>query len=35
LTGEVTKMVKVYKDPIDKADLPALVTYLASLKVLP
>jgi hypothetical protein len=35
LTGEVTKMVKLCKAPIDEADLPAIVTYLASLKVLP
>ena len=32
-TGEVTKMVKVYKAPIADADIPAIVTYLASLKV--
>jgi len=34
-TGEVTKMVKVYKAPIDEADIPAIVTYLAGLKVAP
>lgn len=34
-TGEVTKMVKVYKAPVDDADIPAIVTYLASLKVAP
>lgn len=34
-TGEVTKMVKIYKAPIDDADLPAIVTYLAGLKVSP
>ena len=34
-TGEVTKMVKVYKAPIEDADIPAIVTYLASLKVAP
>ena len=32
-TGEVTKMVKVYKAPVDAADIPAIVTYLVSLKV--
>jgi mono/diheme cytochrome c family protein len=34
-TGEVTKMVKVYKAPVDAADIPAIVTYLAGLKVAP
>ncbi len=34
-TGGVMKMVKIYKAPIDDADLPAIVTYLASLKVSP
>lgn len=34
-TGEVTKMVKVYKAPIADTDIPAIVTYLASLKVAP
>ena len=34
-TGEVTKMVKVYKAPIEDTDIPAIVTYLASLKVAP
>ena len=34
-TGEVTKMVKVYKAPIDDAAVPELVTYLASLKPAP
>ena len=34
-TAEVTKMVKIYKAPIDDADLPAIVTYLASLRVSP
>ena len=32
-TGEVNKMVKVYKAPIEEADIPAIITYLASLKV--
>ena len=34
-TGEVNKMVKVYKAPVADADIPAIVTYLASLKVAP
>ncbi len=34
-TGEVTKMVKVYKAPIDDADIPAIVTYLAGLRIAP
>ncbi len=33
--GEVTKMVKVYRAPVDEADIPAIVTYLASIKVAP
>lgn len=33
--GEVAKMVKVYKAPVEAADIPAIVTYLASLKVAP
>ena len=33
--GEVTKMVKVYHAPVDEADIPAIVTYLASIKVAP
>ena len=33
--GEVTKMVKVYHAPVDEADIPAIVTYLASMKVAP
>ena len=31
--GEVNKMVTVYKAPIDAADIPTIVTYLAGLKV--
>ena len=31
-TGEVNKMIHVYKAPVDEADVPAIVTYLASLK---
>ncbi len=31
--GEVAKMVKVYKAPVEAADIPAIVSYLASLKV--
>lgn len=34
-TGEVNKMVKVYKAPVDAVDIPAIVTYLASMKVAP
>ena len=34
-TGEVTKMAKVYKAPIADADMPAIVAYLASMKVGP
>ena len=33
--GEVTKMVKVYKAPVDDADIPEIVTYLSGLKVAP
>lgn len=29
--GEVTKMMNVYKAPVDPADVPAIVDYLASL----
>ena len=29
--GEVTKMMNVYKAPVDAADVPAIVDYLASL----
>lgn len=32
-TGEVNKMVKVYKAPVDEANIPTIVTYLTSLKV--
>ena len=31
-TRKATKMAKVYKAPIETADAPAIVTYLASLK---
>jgi cytochrome c5 len=31
--GEVHKMLAVYKAPIDAADVPAIVAYLASIKV--
>jgi hypothetical protein len=31
--AEVHKMIKVYKAPIDEADVPAIVDYLASTKV--
>ena len=34
-TGEVTKMINVYKAPVDAADVPAIVAYLAALKVGP
>jgi mono/diheme cytochrome c family protein len=34
-TGEVTKMIKVYKAPVADADVPGIVGYLASLKVGP
>jgi len=34
-TGEVNKMVRVYKAPISDADAAGIVTYLASLKVAP
>ena len=30
-TGEVTKMINVYKAPVDAADVPAIVEYLAAL----
>jgi mono/diheme cytochrome c family protein len=30
--GEVTKMINVYKAPIDPADVPAIVAYLAAVK---
>jgi len=29
--GEVTKMINVYKAPVDAADVPAIVDYLAAL----
>lgn len=29
--GEVTKMMNVYRAPVDPADVPAIVDYLASL----
>lgn len=32
-TGEVNKMVNVYKAPVDKADIPVIVDYLVALKV--
>jgi cytochrome c5 len=32
-TGEVTKMINVYKAPVEQADVPAIVAYLAALKV--
>ena len=31
-TGEVTKMINVYKAPVDPAEVPAIVDYLASLQ---
>jgi len=34
-TGEVNKMIHVYKAPVEEADVPAIVTYLAALKVGP
>ena len=34
-TGEVNKMIHTYKAPVDEADVPAIVTYLASLKTGP
>ena len=34
-TGEVTKMLHTYKAPVEEADVPAIATYLASLKVGP
>lgn len=30
--AEVTKMIAVYKAPIDQADLPAIIDYLARVK---
>jgi hypothetical protein len=30
--AEVQKMIKVYRAPIDEADVPAIVNYLASTK---
>ena len=33
--GEVTKMVKIYHAPVDEADIPATVTYRASIKGAP
>ena len=30
--GEVTKMLTVYKAPVDAADVPAIVDYLAGLR---
>lgn len=32
-TTEVNKMVKVYKAPVDDADIPEIITYLANLNV--
>jgi mono/diheme cytochrome c family protein len=34
-TGEVTKMLRTYKAPFDEKDVPAIVAYLASLKIGP
>ena len=34
-TSEVNKMIHTYKAPVDEADVPAIVTYLVSLKVAP
>ena len=30
--GEVTKMINVYKAPIDKTNVPAIVAYLTAIK---
>lgn len=32
-TGEVTKMIKVYKAPVPEEDVAGIVTYLAALKI--
>jgi mono/diheme cytochrome c family protein len=34
-TGEVTKMLHTYKAPVEESDVPAIVAYLANLKVGP
>ena len=34
-TGEVNRVMKVYRAPVEAADIPAIVTYLATLKVAP
>ena len=34
-TGEVTKMLRTYKAPVEESDVPAIVAYLANLKVGP
>ena len=33
--GEVTEMVNVYKAPVDDADIPSIIAYLAGLNVGP
>ncbi|SDM30674.1 hypothetical protein SAMN05216360_101499 [Methylobacterium phyllostachyos] len=33
--GEVTKMINVYKAPVDQADVAAIVDYLAAMKPQP
>jgi mono/diheme cytochrome c family protein len=34
-TGEVNKMIHVYKAPVEESEVPAIVAYLAALKVGP
>jgi hypothetical protein len=34
-TGEVNKMIHTYKAPVDAADVPAIVTYLAGMRPAP
>jgi len=34
-TGEVNKMIRVYKAPVEEADVPAIVAYLETLRVGP
>ena len=34
-TGEVTKMIKVYKAPVPEEDVPSIIAYLAALKIAP